>query len=376
MNEAEVESEHLASLSGEGLYSYIANSHHSKPFHDSVEKTIKATIGDFKNPFMDRADLAKIDGWFNHRWKHPGHDPLDITKSIITDPLGRGKLDAGHFLTDFFTKAGIPLPGMSKHYLGNGMAETLRSFGVNNPVKWLNMNGFDHLFGGMSMLESGHDMSQSLSTEQIDFTWETAFDTFGEGTLEIAFGLQTFNPVLLASGVTEYAAGSIMLYKDISRDNAPVYEKIIDNLPGQEQLVPALGLYMLLASLKNYVAYSSGKINIREFRNQTITDVSVSLGTFAVTKSLITTFSIGTVTGGMLLPLLIDGGTSLLLRQIFILAFPKNKILITENELWEQSPFQYDSPWGHTPFQNNNVWQDNIFDNGNIWQKNLLTKGN
>jgi hypothetical protein len=363
-----IELDHMASLSGSGLYSYIANSHHSKPFHDSIEKTIKNSIGDWKNVEMD----AVAGKW--HRWKH-GHDILDV----------RGANEIGHLMTDFFTKDGFAfLPGMSKEYLGNFIVSVLKSFGVTNPIKWLNMNGFDHIFGWVSMVESGHDISQAISSEQIDFTWETAFDTFGEGTIEIAFGLETFNPVLLTSGVTEYAAGSITLYKDISRDNALIYEKIIDNLPNQGQIVSALGFYMLLASLKNYVAYSNGKINIQEFRNKTFTDVSISLGTFVITKSLITTIALGSVTGGMLLPLLIGGGTSLLLKESFSLAFPNNKILITENELWCKSPIQYHSPWTsdihnnehelcqQRSFEYDSLWSQNVFDNGNdLWQKDF-----
>lgn len=351
----EVESEHLSSLSGAGLYSYIANSEHSKPFHDGIEKTIKNSIGDWKNIEMD----AVAGKW--HRWKH-GHDLLDI----------RGKKEIGHLMTDIFTKDGLPLPAMSKNYLGNGMVKTLESFGVDKPIKWLNMNGFDHFFGAVSILESGHDFSQALSTEQIEFTWETAFDTFGEGTLEIILGLKTFNHVLLTSGITEYAAGYIMLYKDISRENTPILEQVINNLPSMEQIVSAFGFYILLSALKNHVAYLNGKINILEFRNQTLTDVSISLGTFAISKSLITTMAVGSVTGGMLLPLLIGGATSLLLREVFKFVFPKNQILITEIELWEQSLFEYNSPWNKNVLKSNNVWQNDIFNNGNIWQEKIF----
>jgi len=350
-----ISEEHLASLFGGGLYSYIANSQHSKPFHDFAEKTVKNLIGEHQNPYMDSL-MGK-----HHRWKH-GHDILDI----------RGTKEINHLLTDILTKDGLPLPAMSKNYLGSGMVDTLKSFGVESPIKWLNMNGFDHLFGGLSALEAGHDISQALSSEEIDFTWETAFDTFGEGSLKIIFGLETFNPILLASGVTEYVAGSVLIYKDIARDNLPIYEQIINNIPSQAQLVSAIGFYLMISSLKNYIFYKNGKISKEELKHNTITDVSVSLGTFAITKSLITTMAVGGATGGMLLPLLIGGGTSLLLREVFTLAFPNNKILITENELWEQSPFQYDSPWNKASFENSNIWQDNIFDNGSIWQKNLF----
>ena len=43
---------------------------------------------------------------------------------------------------------------MSKNYLGSGMVDTLKSFVVESPIIWLFMNGFYHLFGGLSALGS------------------------------------------------------------------------------------------------------------------------------------------------------------------------------------------------------------------------------
>ena len=363
----QIDSEHFASLAGTGIYSHIANSQHSKPFHDYVEKSIKHTIGDFNNPYMDAVSGK------HHRWKH-GHDLLDVLGGA-DDPLGKGKAGFGHLATDLFTKDGLPLPGMSKEYLGSGMVKTLESLGVEKPIKWLNMNGFDHLFGGISLIEAGDDLSQALSAEVVDFTWETAFDTFGEGTLEIYFGLETANVWLVASGVMEYVSGSIMLYKDLTYVEPTLTEQIIDNLPTQSEIVSALGFYIMASSLKNYISFSRGRITQDEVVKNTITDVSVSLSSFTITKSLIATLATG-ATGGMLLPILIGGGSSLLLRQLFKMAFPTNPILITESELWEQSPFEYNSPWSKSVFNNGNTWNNSIFDNkdNNPWQESIFKK--
>ena len=363
----QINAEHLASLGGNGIYSYIANSQHSKPFHDFVEKSIKSTIGDFKNPYMD----AVSGKW--HRWQH-GHDLIDVA-GLSSNALGKGREGFGHLVTDLFTKDGLPLPGMSKDYLGAGIVKTLENIGVDKPIKWLNMNGFDHLFSGLSLAEAGHDLSQAISSEVIDFTWETAFDTFGEGTLEIYFGLQTVNPLLIASGITEYISGSIMLYKDLTYVEPTLIEKLIDNLPSQSEIVSALGFYIMASSLKNYMAFSKGNITNNELIKNTITDISVSLSSFTISKSLIATLATG-ATGGILLPILIGGGTSLLLRQLFKMAFPSNPILITENELWKQSPFKYNSPWGKNTFNNGNIWNNSIFDNknNNPWQKSVFKK--
>jgi len=359
------ETEHFASLGGDGLYSFVANSQYSKPFHDYAEDCVKNTIGELKNPYMDMVNGK----W--HRWKH-GHDILDVLGGAPC-PEGRGLKAFGHLLTDLFTKDGLPLPGMSEGYLGGSIVKTLESLGVKNPIKWLNMNGFDHLFGGLSAIGAATDATEALSQEVVDFTWETAFDTFGDGALEIYFGVETANVVLLASGVTEVASGAIMLYKDQTYIEPTLTEKILDNIPTESEIVSAFGFYIMAASLRNYISFSRNKINEGELIRKTATDISVSLTSFIISKSLIATFATG-ATGGMLLPVLIGGGTSLLLRQLFISAFPDKKILITENELWEQSPFEYNSPWGKSAFQTGSAWNNSVFDHkdGNPWQESVF----
>ena len=73
---------------------------------------------------------------------------------------------------------------------------------------------------------------------------------------------------------------------------------------------------------------------------------------------------------------MIGGGSSLLLRQLFKITFPSNPILITESELWEQSPFEYNSPLGKSVFDNGNVWNNSVFDNkkNNPWQESVFKR--
>jgi len=358
---------HAASLSGSGLYSYIYNDTTRSPqFHQFVESSIKNTIGDFNNPYMD----AVSGRW--HRWRH-GHESMEVLGKLATDPLGRGKSDLGHLLTDLFTKDGLPLPFLSKDYLGGALVATLEGMGVKNPIRWLNMNGFDHFFGGISLIEAGQDLHQALTADIVDFTWGRAFDTFGEGSLELYFGLQTSNIALVASGVLEYTAGAIELYRDITYVEPTIIERIISNLPNQSELTSAFGFYLMAASLRNYILYSKGAITKEKLVKRTTIDVSVSLSSFTITKSLIATFATG-ATGGLLLPVLIGGGTSLLLREIFRNAFPDKIILITEDDLWEQSPFQYESPWNEGAFTSKSIWSDNVFEHGNIWQEEIFKK--
>jgi hypothetical protein len=364
----QVDSEQLSSLSGNGVYSYIANSsNHSKPFHDYVEKQIKSTIGDFRDPYMD----AVSGKW--HRWKH-GHETFEILDKVVKDPFGRGKDMTGHFLTDIFTKDGMPIPGMSKDYLGSGMVSTLEGIGVDRPIKWLNMNGFDYALGGLSISESTHDLSQALNSDTVDLTWEKAFDTYGEGFINFYFGIQTANIVLLASAATEFTAGSIIAYKSISRENTSIYERVLDNLPSQSEMVSALGFFLTILSLKNYISYINGKTSKSNFKKNTIVDLATSLSSFAITKSLIATLSVGAASGGMLLPLLIGGGSSMIFRGVFQSAFPNNRLFISEQDLWEKSPFEYKSPWLNNVIDNSSMWREDVFDNKNIWQKGVFDK--
>ena len=337
-------------------------------FHNTVENGIKSLIGDFKNPGMD----ALSGRW--HRWAH-GHDVLDIIRDIPAKSTAQTKDAIGHLATDLFTKDGLPIPGFSKGMLGQKMVPILEDLGITNPTKWLNMNGFDHLFGGLSLLESGGDFHTALTAEMgTDFTLETAWDTFGEGSVEIAAGVATANPALVASGAIEWVSGGILLYKDL---NATLYEKLLHNLPSHAEMLSSLGFYLFVHSIRNLLAYNKGLISKNEISSRLISDVTISLGSFVVTKTLIASFALGS---GMFIPVLIGAGSTLLFREVFNLLFLDNRNKIPTHLLWKNpvsewetplntSVFKLDSAWQEQPLPSEGVFNRPLFEIDPLWNK-------
>lgn len=143
-----------------------------------------------------------------HRWKD-GHDLLtDVVPKLVSDPeaaLHR----AGHILlTDFPTKAGIPIPGFS----ANGIGQILADCGINKGYMCLNIA--DGTVGIMAVSESHTDLLMALNGGSLD-GW-SFFDTYVEGGLEIYAGFKTFNPLLIAAGFENVTAGIITTYDSLT----------------------------------------------------------------------------------------------------------------------------------------------------------------
>ena len=136
-----------------------------------------------------------------HRWKNR-HDLLtDVGAKLFSDPEAAIHR-AGHILlTDFPTKAGIPIPGFS----ANGIGQILADWGINKGYMCLNIA--DGTVGIMAISESHADLLTALNGGTMD-GW-TFFDTYVEGGLEIWAGVKTFNPLLMAAGFENVAAGII-----------------------------------------------------------------------------------------------------------------------------------------------------------------------
>jgi len=216
------------------------------------------------------------------------------------------------------------------------------------------------------LFDATSDLSLAFSDEVIEFTWETAWNTFGEGALELYFGAQTGNVMLVTSGVGEFVAGSIMLYKDLTRSEIETsfLERLIENIPSSNQILSAFGFYLTLTAFRNIVFYKLGKIDKDEIIRASLIDISTSLGCFAITKTILPAITVGGLTGGMLLPILIGAGSSILLRSLFKNIFKKRDVIQESDlELWIKSPFEFQSPWNKSIFENseNDVWQKSVF---------------
>lgn len=142
---------------------------------------------------------------YMHRFK-AGHDLLTdvvFSEQSFSDKLHR----AGHILlTDFPTKAGIPIPGFSENGLGHYLVEMVI------PKGWMCLNICDFGIGIYALPDGTSDLVNALAGD-LPFNF---FDTFGEGAIELSGAVVTENPLLLLGGVENVAAGVISLGREIS----------------------------------------------------------------------------------------------------------------------------------------------------------------
>lgn len=363
--------EHLGT---QAIYTHILKN----PKYNGLWRGLRDHV-DSALPYFSKNRLVDISAGRFHRWAVPGHDPLDVLQQLIKNPVGRGAKDFGHvFITDFFTKDGIPFPGLSKAYLGETVARALRNIGVKSPAAWMNANAFDSFFGIAQIAKGGHNISIALQAELPEFTWQTAWDTFGEGTLSLGFALTTRNPLLLVAGVEQYLAGAIHLYRDLTREAIkPTYiERLMDSMPGKAEVLNALSFFILLSGFKNCMQYSFGSISGAEFAQKTAQDVTVSLGTFVTVKTITNAMALAPVAQTMIVPLLIGAGSSLLFRKVIDLiqeSYARNEE--EKSRVWQTDPFQVKSPWQADPFKTESSWQADPVKTESAWGSSLLHAG-
>lgn len=165
--------------------------------------------------FANNLDADYISG-FHHRYKG-GHDLLiDVPNTFVEKGFIDGFKHSGHIvLTDFPTKAGIPIPGFS----ASGLGTYLESVGIAKG--WLNINIMDGAIGFLAISESHTDLLNALSGN-LDMNTFTFFDTFVEGSLEIAFGVLTKNPFVVGAGIENIFAGIVSTYKTLTTYIDPI----------------------------------------------------------------------------------------------------------------------------------------------------------
>lgn len=176
-----------------------------KMLRDSVDGFVDRLIpGLSHNPI---ADSAK---GYGHRYI-AGHDLLlDVPRTFSSHGPVEGLRHAGHvLLTDFPTKAGIPIPGFSQ----SGLGHLLEKAGIHEG--WVQVNIFDTGWGVIAFTEGASDLAQALHGT-LTMDWGTSFDTFVEGSAEIYFALSTQNPFLLAGGVENILAGLVSTWNTLT----------------------------------------------------------------------------------------------------------------------------------------------------------------
>lgn len=148
-------------------------------------------------------------GW-GHRYR-AGHDLfLDVPATTVNHGVVDGYRHAGHIvLTDFPTKAGVPIPGFSQ----SGLGQWLESLGISRG--WLNVNICDAGVGIIAVAEGTPDLVQALNGTLV-MDASTFFDTFVEGSIEVALAVYMENPILLAGGIENILAGLISAWDTVS----------------------------------------------------------------------------------------------------------------------------------------------------------------
>ena len=161
-------------------------------------------------PRLDKYPLADLGGGGGHRYKF-GHDLLiDVPKTAVSHGPWEALRHAGHIiLTDLPTKAGIPIPGLSK----SGLGSLLEQAGIHRG--WLQVSLFDGGVGVLAIAEGSTDLAQAIHGT-LTMDWGVFFDTFVEGSIEIGLSLATQNPFLLAGGIENLLAGVVATWNELT----------------------------------------------------------------------------------------------------------------------------------------------------------------
>lgn len=152
---------------------------------------------------------SQATGW-GHRYR-AGHDLfLDVPSTTVNHGAIDGYKHAGHIiLTDFPTKAGVPIPGFSQ----SGLGQWLENLGISRG--WLNVNICDSGLGIIAIAEGTSDLFHALNGSLV-MDASTFFDTFVEGGIEVALAVYMENPILLAGGIENILAGIVSAWDTLS----------------------------------------------------------------------------------------------------------------------------------------------------------------
>lgn len=154
-------------------------------------------------PSLAKNRIADSASGFGHRYR-AGHDlALDVPRTFSAYGPHEGLRHASHILlTDFPTKAGIPIPGFSHAGLGH----LLEQVGITSG--WLQLSVFDTGIGLFAIADGASELKLALQgLLTMDAT--TALHTFGTGGIELSLAIMTENPLLLAGGLMDVLAGLV-----------------------------------------------------------------------------------------------------------------------------------------------------------------------
>lgn len=153
-------------------------------------------------PALAKNHFADCASGYLHRFS-AGHDiVIDIPKTLVRHGPVEASKQLGHILvTDFPTKSGIPIPGLSECGLGQWLTDT-----VGIPKPYLCINAMDAAVGIFACTEGTLDLI-NVCANNVRMSPGLFLDTFVEGAAELGGGYVTKNPLLLASGFENLCAG-------------------------------------------------------------------------------------------------------------------------------------------------------------------------
>lgn len=161
-------------------------------------------------PSVARNPIADCARGFGHRYR-AGHDLLlDVPATMGQHGIADGLRQAAHIvLTDFPTKAGIPIPGFSQ----SGLGQLIERAGIHSG--WLQLSFFDSGVGILALADGASSLAQALHGA-LPMDFGTACQTFGVGSVELGLAMSTQNPLLLAGGLQDLLAGVVSTWQTFS----------------------------------------------------------------------------------------------------------------------------------------------------------------
>jgi hypothetical protein len=161
-------------------------------------------------PQLAKNPIADCTSGFDHRYL-AGHDLLlDVPRTLEGHGLLEGLRHAGHVvLTDFPTRAGIPIPGFSH----TGLGELLESAGIARG--WLQLSLFENSLGILAIADGSSTLAAALAGK-LEMDLAIACQTFGTGSVEIGLAVVTSNPLLLAGGLQDILAGLVATWNSMN----------------------------------------------------------------------------------------------------------------------------------------------------------------
>lgn len=217
-----------------------------------------------------------------------GHHPLDwIT---LKDPQFNTPDAFHHIIIDSVTKQGIPLlPEGVTHYLAE-----LLGVEIKDVAPWVLNNAFDLTIGSLS-ISQGSYLCYLAFTGNLEWGMKTALITFGGGSLSIAGGVTTHNPLLVAGGGLQIAAGakSAIDYYSVPR----ILDVPVPDILGGIGIGAGIGLVLTSAIIASregpFWTVENGKTLLRQ------TIISASLGGLASISSFISLPAVALYSGGL-----------------------------------------------------------------------------